>query len=256
VARRSGYRGSVPDDPRSRSFGRYPAAYHQHRPGYPADAIRWGLDASTRQVRQVLDLAAGTGKLTEGLLGLALEVTAVEPDDGMRGVLAEQFPQVPTLAGTAEEIPLPDESVDAVLVGQAFHWFDLVPALTEIARVLRPGGALAAVWNGEAPGVDWVDGLMTASRTSGPRGWEGELELPDHDGFGPAERRVLPHSLRCTVDSAADYFGTHSRLLVVDDAERTEVLERIRRYLRTREETSAGEFDLPLVTEVLRTRRR
>lgn len=244
------------EDRRARSFGLHPAAYHEHRPGYPADGIRWALGASTRKVRRVLDLAAGTGKLTEGLLALGLEVTAVEPDDGMRGVFTRHFPGVRALSGTAERIPLPDASVDAVLVGQAFHWFDLVPALTEIARVLRPGGALGALWYGEDTSVEWVAGLVEASRTTAPRGWEGELRLPDHDGFGAVERAVLPHSLRRTAESTVDYLGTHSRTLVIDQAERAEVLARLRAYLRTRAETATGEFDLPLVTEVIRVRRR
>lgn len=241
---------------RATSFGLRPAAYHEHRPTYPADGIRWALAASTREVRRVLDLAAGTGKLTQGLLDLGLEVTAVEPDDAMRGVLAREFPAIPALAGTAEQIPLSDASVDAVLVGQAFHWFDPVPALTEIARVLRPGGALGALWNGEDPDVEWVSEVVEVSHTTARQGWQGELELPDHEEFGAVERTVLPHSLRRTAESMVDYLGTHSRMLVIDEAERTEVLARVRDYLRTREETAAGEFDLPLVTEVIRLRRR
>jgi SAM-dependent methyltransferase len=242
---------------RARSFGLRPVAYHEHRPGYPADGIRWALGASTRRVRQVLDLAAGTGKLTGGLLDLGFEVIAVEPDDGMRGVLADHFPRLPALAGTAERIPLRDASVDAVLVGQAFHWFDLEPALTEIARVLRPGGALGLLWNGEDPSVEWVTGLVEASdTTASPGGWRGQLELPPHERFDAAERTVLSHSLRLTVESTVDYLGTHSRMLMVDETERAEVFDRVREYLRTREETAAGEFDLPLVTEVLRLRRR
>ncbi|GAB3466783.1 class I SAM-dependent methyltransferase [Actinophytocola sediminis] len=241
---------------RARSFGLRPTDYHEHRPDYPAAAIRWALAASTREVREVLDLAAGTGKLTGGLLDLGLTVTAVEPDDGMRGVLAEHFPQVPALAGTAEEIPLPAGSVDAVLVGQAFHWFDRERALPEIARVLRPGGVLAVLWNGEDPNVDWVTELVTASRTTAHPGWQGELELPVHEDFDTAERTIMPHTLRRTADSMAGYLGTQSRLLMVDDDERETVLARARAYLRTRAETSAGEFDLPMVTEMIRVRRR
>src|SRR5262245_56573976 len=141
---------------RARSFGAHAADYAEHRPAYPADGIRWALGASRRPVEDVLDLAAGTGKLTAGLLPLAASVTAVEPDDGMRALLESQFPQVTTMAGTAEEIPLPSASVDAVVVGQAFHWFDRDRALDEIARVLRPGGGLGALWNGEDDSVEWV----------------------------------------------------------------------------------------------------
>ena len=111
------------DGDRARSFGAHADDYARHRPEYPADGIRWALGAASRPVRDVVDLAAGTGKLTAGLVPLGVTVTAVEPDDGMRNLLARQFPQVTALPGTAEEIPLPSASVDAVVVGQAFHWF-------------------------------------------------------------------------------------------------------------------------------------
>jgi len=218
--------------------------------------VRWTLDAATREVRQVLDLAAGTGKLTEVLLALDLMVTAVEPDDAMRAELALAHPHVPALAGTAEAIPLPAASVDAVLVGQAFHWFDHSRALDEIARVLRPGGVLGAMWNGEDTSVEWVDELAMASRTSAPNGFQGQLDLPDHDQFDTPERTDLPHVHPRTIDSLVDYLGTHSRLLVIESDERAAVLERIRAFLRTLPETASGEIDLPLVTTVLRIRRR
>lgn len=241
---------------RARSFGRRPVDYHAHRPGYPDQALRWALAAATREVGQVLDLAAGTGKLTAGLHDLGLAVTAVEPDDGMRGVLTGAYPDVSALAGTAEAIPLPDSAVDAVFVGQAFHWFDRDVALAEIARVLRPGGVLAVLWNGEDPDVEWLTGFGAASETSAPGGWYGELTAPEHESFDQAERTVVAHSMPRTIDSMIDYLGTHSRLLMVDDDERARVVARVRDYLLHRPETSAGEFDLPLVTDVVRLRRR
>src|SRR5438094_928298 len=131
---------------RASSFGMHAAAYAEHRPDYPVAGIRWALAGAAHDVDAVLDLAAGTGKLTEGLLALGLTVTAVEPDPDMRAELTRRLPGVSALDGTAERIPLPDSSVDAVLVGQAFHWFDVNTALTEIARVLRPGGVLGALW--------------------------------------------------------------------------------------------------------------
>jgi SAM-dependent methyltransferase len=238
---------------RSRSFGTSAAAYAEHRPDYPEAGIRWGLAAATRPVHDVLDLAAGTGKLTGNLLGLGFTVTAVEPDPAMRAELTRWFPAVPARSGTAERIPLQDASADAVFVGQAFHWFDADAALTEIARVLRPGGALVVLWNGEDPSVDWVAELVELSQTAVPHGWRGELELPAHPAFDPAERTVVPHALRRTVDSAVDYFATHSRMLVAEPADGAAALERVRAYLRSRR---LAEFDLPLVTTVVRARRR
>jgi ubiquinone/menaquinone biosynthesis C-methylase UbiE len=149
---------------RAVSFGLRADAYDQHRPDYPIEAIRWALAGAHRPVRQVLDLAAGTGKLTGGLLATGVEVVAVEPDPGMRAEFTRNHPAVELLAGTAEVIPLPDDSVDAVLVGQAFHWFDLDRSLTEMARVLRPGGVVAGVWNHDDETVDWVARLATLTR--------------------------------------------------------------------------------------------
>jgi SAM-dependent methyltransferase len=142
----------------ARAFDAAAEDYERGRPGWPADAVASLLDrfAATR----VLDLAAGTGKLTRVLAELADDVVAVEPLDGMRHVLEARLPHVRALAGTAEAIPLADGSVDAVFVGQAFHWFDPMRAAAELARVLRPGGGLALMWN--TPGwerTEWVDEL-------------------------------------------------------------------------------------------------
>jgi SAM-dependent methyltransferase len=243
------------DPNRARSFGARAADYAEHRPGYPADGVRWALGAAARPVREVLDLAAGTGKLTEGLLPLGLTVTAVEPDDGMRTELSDRFPRVNALSGTAEEIPLAAGSVDAVLVGQAFHWFDQPAALGEIARVLRPGGGFAALWNGEDDSVEWVAGLLEVSDTRRNITPE-RFALPAHPGFAPFEEASFPHAHRRTIESTAKTFGTRSWLLVLPPDERAATLARIRAYLATRQETAGGEFVLPLVTRVVRAVRR
>jgi SAM-dependent methyltransferase len=240
---------------RADSFGMHAAAYAEHRPDYPADGIRWVLAGAANEPRRVLDLAAGTGKLAEGLLALGLEVTAVEPDPDMRAELARRVPGVLTLDGTAERIPLADSSVDAVLVGQAFHWFDKVAALTEIARVLRAGGVVGALWNEEDLRVEWVAALNELSRTDASRSEVPIGEIPDHPTFGAVEREVFAHSQRRTADSLTATIGTHSHTLVVSRAERADVLARVRAYLGSRPETAHGEFDLPLRTTVLRARR-
>jgi SAM-dependent methyltransferase len=241
---------------RARSFGAAATDYADHRPDYPADGIRWGLAAATGSVRTVLDLAAGTGKVTGGLLALGLSATAVEPDEEMLAELSARFGSVRALAGSAERIPLPDASFDAVVVGQAFHWFDREVALAEIARVLRPGGALAALWNDEDERVDWVAGLGAVAKTR-----VSQRLLPSHPTFdGPyfeaGEHADFPHTYRRTADSLTATVGTKSHTLVVSEAERAAVLGRIRDYLGSRPETATGEFDLPLVTSVVRGRRR
>jgi ubiquinone/menaquinone biosynthesis C-methylase UbiE len=132
-------------------------AYARGRPSYPADAIEFlaselGLGPGTK----VLDLAAGTGKFTALLVPTGAEVVAVEPVKEMGDELGRAISGVEVLEGTAEAIPLPDASVDAVTVAQAFHWFDADAALVEIARVLEPGGGLAFLWNRRDESVEWV----------------------------------------------------------------------------------------------------
>jgi SAM-dependent methyltransferase len=237
---------------RARSFGSRAADYAAHRPDYPADGIRWALGNAPRSV---LDLAAGTGKLTSGLLALGLEVTAVEPDEAMRAEFAHRFPRVAVLPGTAEEIPLTSGSVDAVLVGQAFHWFDQDAALDEIGRVLRPGGTVGLLWNAEDTSVEWMAGLMAVAGTSAGISAPERTSMPAHALFGEPEVAMFPHVQRRTIDSLAETLGTHSRMIVIPVAEREAVLGRIRDYLSSRPETARGEFDAPLVTKVVRARR-
>jgi SAM-dependent methyltransferase len=144
-------------DPRVRgphtAFAGVAAAYERARPTYPEEAVRW---LAGEEPRDVVDLGAGTGKLTRALVALGHRVTAVEPLDEMRAELEAAVPQVRAVAGTAEAIPLPDASADVVTCGQAFHWFDHERALPEIARVLRPGGRLALVWNTRDDDDPWM----------------------------------------------------------------------------------------------------
>jgi SAM-dependent methyltransferase len=251
---------------RARSFGEHAAAYAEHRPDYPQAAVRWALGpaartrprgaadaADTTDALDVLDLGAGTGKLSAGVIALGHRVTAVEPDPGMLAELRRQVPGAAAVAGGAEEIPLPDQSVDAVVVGQAFHWFDQERALPEIARVLRPGGALAALWNTDDDRVEWIAGLSRVSFT----GWSPAARgIRAHPAYSPVEQADFPHLRRHTADSLLATVATHSPLLVLQPAEREERLGRVRDYLMSRPETSGGGFDLALVTRVLRCARR
>ncbi|MGI8418693.1 MAG: class I SAM-dependent methyltransferase [Nakamurella sp.] len=136
---------------RALSFGTAAAGYQQYRPCYPPEAIRPAV-GDTHGVGgagnlTVLDLGASTGKLTAALVENGWKVIAVEPDAAMLSALRAAVPRATALAGSAEQIPLPDASVDVITAGQAMHWFDLDTALPEMARVLRPAGRLAALWN-------------------------------------------------------------------------------------------------------------
>lgn len=248
------------------SFGTAASAYATHRPDYALDAVRWALEPAPGP--RVLDLGAGTGKLTATLAEMGADVAAVEPDRAMLDELRRAQPQVTALAGSAESIPLPDGSVDAVLASNAMHWFDMAVAGPEIARVLAPGGVLAGLWNTLDDDVDWVAGLAQVSGPAaiGPRdtpaSWRTEtadLHLPTTDAparFDSPQQAGFPHGQLRTADSLVATLGTRAGMLVMADEERESALARIRRYLATRPETSAGEFTLPMMTCVLRVRRR
>jgi SAM-dependent methyltransferase len=245
---------------RARSFGPVAAEYARYRPGYPRAAIEWALQpvVGGRRVR-LLDLAAGTGKLTAGLLEFG-EVIAVEPDPGMLDELRARYPDVDAVAGAAEDIPVPDSSVDAILVGQAWHWFDHTRALGEAARVLRSGGVLAAFWNAEDTSQDWVRGYLEAAnrtrRTPSAQATDGVPALPAHPAFTASRYAQHPNPTRTTADALVGSVATQSWILIAEDAEREATLTRLRDYFARRPETSSGEFELPLVTDVIRALRK
>src|SRR3954471_247671 len=175
---------------RARSFGAVAAAYARYRPGYPAAAFDWAL-APTRGC-EVLDLGAGTGKVTEALLRRpGVRVTAVDPDPSMLAQLRADFPAVDAHEGTAEKIPLPAAAVDAVVVGTAWHWFDRALAEPEIGRVLRPGGVLVVLWNGDDDTVEWVRGYQQAlqRKAQNPIGTTIAEAQPRDPAFGASESR-------------------------------------------------------------------
>lgn len=236
-------------------FGSAADDYATHRPDYPAAPVEWALEHTPGP--RVLDLGAGTGKLTARLLDRGVwDVTAVEPDPGMLARLRADLPQVEAVEGSAEEIPLPTASVDAVLVGQAIHWFDPVRAWPEIARVLRPGGVFAGLWNCDDGRVDWVMGYARALAhgLSNPRGGDGaELDLPEP--FGAVERAEFRNDRPTTTDELIASVRTHSWALISSEADREAALDRMRAYLAARPETASGSFVLPGFTLVLRTLR-
>jgi len=142
----------------SRSFGAVAGVYESGRPGYPAEAVAWMLEPVRREGRvlRVADVGAGTGKLTRAAVEFGAQVVAVDPDPAMLAQLREQVHGVPTFAGSAERMPLPDASLDALLYGQAWHWVQPDTASAEAARVLRAGGVLCLVWNIRDERVPWV----------------------------------------------------------------------------------------------------
>jgi ubiquinone/menaquinone biosynthesis C-methylase UbiE len=228
-------------------FSRSAEAYERGRPEYPDAAIEYVVELM-RPGATVLDLAAGTGKLTRPLVAAGLRVVAVEPVAEMRAALPG------ALDGTAEAIPLGDGSVDAVTVGQAFHWFDGDAALAEIARVLRPGGLLALVWNKRVdtdPLNQAIEELVAPYRgdTPGHRGpWRAAFHRTS--AFTPLEEAAFEHPVIQDADSLEARVGSISFIAALDPAERAAVLERARAI------AGDGEVTIPYRTEVLTCRLR
>lgn len=248
----------------SSSFGTAAAAYAEHRPDYAQDAVRWALQPAPGP--RVLDLGAGTGKLTATLVAAGADVTAVEPDPAMLAELRRTLPGVRALPGSAESIPLAPASVDAVLAGNAMHWFDMAVAGPGIARILVPGGVLAGLWNVVDDRVAWAAELaqVSGSAAIGPRDthskWRAataDMHLPRTGAarFGSPEQAEFPHGQRRTADSLVSTLATRAGMLVMPEREREATLGRIRAFLASTPETAGGEFTLPMVTGVLCTRR-
>jgi SAM-dependent methyltransferase len=177
----------------------------------------------------------------------------------MLGELRRAQPSVRALPGSAESIPLPDASVDAVLCGQSMHWFDLSRALPEIARVLVPCGVLGALWNADDDRVSWVAGLQevaggVAAPSLARRRSEAASFGPAQFGtlFTPTERAEFANSQLLTAETYAELIGTHSLILVMPTEERTRTLARLRAYLASQPETAKGQFELPMVTVAVR----
>lgn len=232
---------------RSLSFGAEAAAYERGRPSYPPDAIDWLLP---RGARDVLDLGAGTGKLTTRLVERGLRVVAVDPIPEMLDVLSGALPDTPALLGTAEEIPLPDNSVDAVLVAQAWHWFDPERAVKEVARVLRPGGRLGLVWNTRDERLGWVKDLGRAiGHEHDP--FSSEVALPEP--FADVERHQVEWTSYLTPQALIDLVASRSYCITSPAEVRTRTLDRVRDLLKTHPAlaNSTG-LALPYVTVCIR----
>jgi SAM-dependent methyltransferase len=244
------------------SFGAAAASYAEHRPDYALAAVRWALSPAPGS--RVLDLGAGTGKLTATLIRSGLDVTAVEPDPAMLSELRRALPSAHAVRGTAEAMPLPDASVDAVLAGHSLHWFDMDAAGPEMGRVLVRGGTVAGLWNVLDDRVPWVAEL---ARVGGPEAigardtlstWRGATAhlLDDmHGRWGSPEQAEFSHAQRRTAESLVAKIATHAGLLVMPDEERRAALDRIRAVLTSRPETAGEQLTLPMVTGVLRVRR-
>jgi SAM-dependent methyltransferase len=222
--------------------------YERARPSYPAEAVSWLVERTgLGPGRTVLDVGAGTGKLTRLLVPSGARVVAVEPVAEMRALIRE----AEAVDGTAEELPLPDGSADVVTVAQAFHWFDHDRALPELHRVLRPGGQLVLVWNMrdlDDPVQRGVEDLLAPLRGEVPLqqtgSWRGPLERSQL--FAAGELRHFRYEQRFTTDDLCDRVASTSFVAAMRPVDRDALLARVRAVTHGLEEP----FAFPYLTEV------
>lgn len=217
------------DPARAATFGGWASQYHLWRPTYPDDAVAWLLPADATRV---VEVGAGTGKLTDRLVERGVDLDVVEPDNRMLAVLRAWHPSVRTHVSDAATLPLPDSSVDAVLVADAWHWFPKAEEAAEAERVLRPDGWLGGVWNLVAPQQDWereLHGLDPTRNVSG----EGEQDPLALLGLtrGRAERRVFPWTWWVTPQAWRGFQSTVSRIALLPNDEREAVLDEAERLV-------------------------
>ncbi|GAA4671177.1 class I SAM-dependent methyltransferase [Nocardioides nanhaiensis] len=217
---------SSPRDP-ARSFGGVAEAYDRGRPGYPAEAVAWllGNPAADQQLT-VLELGAGTGKLTEQLVAAGHEVHATDPDEQMLAVLRRRLPDVMTAVGTAEEIPAPDSSIDVVVAGQSWHWFDHTRAVDEVRRVLKPRGRYSMVWNTRDERVPWVRKLGRLIGTQ-EQGTDPSEVLDASLKFIIVEHTTFSQWQRVDRRSILDLVASRSNVAVLPEHEREQKLAEV-----------------------------
>ena len=238
------------------SFGSVADDYDRYRPAPPPQALDWLVPPGARAV---LDLAAGTGLVTRGLIGRAARVVAVEPDARMRAVLAARCPQAEVLDGRGEDIPLPDASVDAVVISAAWHWLDPAQAVPEITRVLRAGGTLGVMWTTRDDRVPWVaelNALAPESREADRPVEAGRrrraVTFPAGTPLSPPEERRVEFSLPMTRDQLGGLFGTYSGVITLGLEQRAAFSRRVAAFL---DRQPWDRVDLPMICRCLRSTR-
>jgi ubiquinone/menaquinone biosynthesis C-methylase UbiE len=207
----------------ARSFGGVADAYDRGRPGYPAAAAAW---LTGDEPLTVLELGAGTGKLTEQLVALGHDVHATDPDEAMLAVLRTHLPDVRTSVGGAEEIPAPDNAYDVVIAAQCFHWFDHDKALPEIRRVLKPRGRLSLVWNVRDERIPWIKKLGRIIGTQEQHVDPSEV-LQSSLRFIIVEEKTFKHWQTVDRRSIQDLVASRSNIATLDDDARAAKMQEL-----------------------------
>jgi SAM-dependent methyltransferase len=242
-------------DVASSGFGAEADAYERARPSYPPDAVAWIVDAlHITRGRDVADVAAGTGKFTRLIAPTGAWIVAVEPVEGMRA----RLPTMPTTSATAERLPFRDESLDAITVAQAFHWFDAPAAFAEFHRVLRPGGRVALVWNARDRSVPWVDEVWSImDRVEKRAPWRNHDEWResafvraagsefDNPWFTDLHEATFRHEQLLSPADVVERVRSVSHVAVLPPEQREAVLDEVRTLLRD-DPATAGRDELAL----------
>jgi SAM-dependent methyltransferase len=236
--------------PESRGFELVAGLYERVRPEYPPEAIAWLADRlDLRAGRTVLDLGAGTGKLTRALVETGARVIAVEPGDAMRAELERAVPEAEALRGSAEQIPLEDNSVDAVAIGQAFHWFRHDEAIPELHRVLRPHGYVGLLWNmrDQDDALQREITVLLAPFAAGrARAEKTSRLLEESELFGQLEQERFRFAQQLDADALVDRIASISFVAAAPVEQRHALTQQLRRLVAVR----GGTIDFPYITDV------
>lgn len=246
-----------------KGFGSAAEEYESGRPGYPPEVVEWLVEVlSLATGRRVVDLAAGTGKLTRLLAPIGADLVAVEPVAAMRQMLTRMCPGVAVVSGAAEALPFADGSLDAVTVAQAFHWFDAGRALSELARALRPGAAFAMIWNARDRSEGWVDAVWSVmDRVERRAPWRDHEHwrdsLVEHAAFEPPETVEHHHQQELTRQQLVTRFASVSHIAVLAPEARRAVLAEIDEIVATHPDTAGRQLlALPYRVDCVAMRRR
>jgi SAM-dependent methyltransferase len=263
---------------RAQSFGEVADNYGKFRPGPPGAYLEWLLPNKTKTV---LDLGAGTGALTKTLLRRGHSVTSVEPDPRMRTVLSNECAGASVLSGTADNIPIPEKSVQAVLVSSAWHWMESGPAATEIGRVLASGGIFGIIWSQPDLNAPWVaefDALVDRAHRAAFDGVKYDLRLPVADvdlgrrknelerkhsvqlppgsPFVGQEKAMFSWSLRLNSNGLLGLVGTSSRVITLPAEQRQQIMRQAASLIESIPgRGSDGSFVVPMISRCWRSRR-
>lgn len=240
-------------DGMARSFGSEAGNYEIGRPDYPFDAVAWMLEPMPHGSRRIADVGAGTGKLTRVLMKAPdAEIVAIDPDADMLAALRAAVPGVPTFLGTAESLPLPDAGVDAVVLGQAWHWVDPASASAEIGRVVRSGGVLGLIWNLRDERVDWVRRLTGIMHGSNAEIMLGEGDPVVSEPFGPLEQQSWEWSRAITREQLHSMASSRSYVITSSDAEKARIRREMDELFDELGLAADAAIDLPYVTRAFR----